>query len=90
MAVIHAVGSYLSGIVEIKNSEVVKEIFALAKTYTHLEIIQYLNAKYSLKFSFDRLNRLLANQLYIGELMYKGKIYNDIVPAIVDEQTFEK
>ncbi len=39
-------------------------------------------------FTFGRVADLLRNQKYIGKCQYDGKIYDNIVPSIIDEKLF--
>ncbi len=75
-----------------EQATVVKRVFDMAvRGYDMSDIIDYIRgATNEVKAYEDTIMRMLKNIRYKGELEFKGKIYNNLVPAIVDEATFRK
>lgn len=41
-------------------------------------------------FSFGRVSEMLRNKKYIGLCSYSGEVYDNIIPAIIDQETFNR
>ena len=75
---------------------VVRNIFAWYKSGEKLSgIIQRLNlagikSKAGTPFNMNTVSHVLHNERYLGIVRYEGKVYTDVVPAIVDEKLFRE
>lgn len=59
------------------------------------DIITRLNesgarTKIGSQFNMNAFARIIRNEKYIGKVTHNGTIYTDIVPAIIDRETFEE
>ena len=77
-----------------EEAEIVKEIF---DRYIHGEktngIAERLNArgisnKFGKQFTAAAIARILKNKRYTGIVEYGGEIYTNVIPMIIDEETF--
>lgn len=70
---------------------IVKNIFKMAADgYFIDEITQYANDSQSERvFNNFQIKKMISNEKYTGVMTYKGKIYTDIIPSLVDENTFK-
>lgn len=75
-----------------KQAKVVRKIFEMAvEGYVIKDIVVYINtATNDIRAYEDTVTRIIRNTRYKGELNFKGKIYTNLVPAIVDPETFEQ
>lgn len=78
--------------VDEEQAEVVRKVFDMAvRGYNMRDIVDYIRgATKKVKPYENTIMRMLQNVRYKGELEYKGKVYTNLVPAIVDEATFNK
>lgn len=78
-----------------EDAEVVKEIFEKAsRGETYLSIAKNLNERgirhNGKEFNASFLQKLTHNKKYIGIVETDGEVFTNIVPAIIDEETFYK
>ena len=77
-------------------SEIVKEIFTkYALGYTGVSIANDLKSrgvrtKEGKYLNVARIYKLIKNPKFIGQTIHNGKVYTNIYPAIIDEQTWQK
>lgn len=71
-----------------ENSAIVKEMFAYAIEGYELSVIaRLLNEKYDkYNFNLNQIYNILRNKRYTGTLVYKGKEYKDLYPALITEE----
>ena len=75
-------------------ADIVKDMFERYKNGEKAkEIISRLNdkgirTKVGSKFNMNSFARIIRNEKYIGTITHNGTTYTDIVPAIVDKETF--
>lgn len=74
------------------NSQIVEEAFRLACSGIEIQKIkQYINTAQSEKyFDIQQLKKMFRDERYAGILVYKGKKYKNIIPAIVSLETLKK
>ena len=79
-----------------EESKIVQEIFSkYAKGYTAVSIANDLKergvrTKQGKYLNVARIYKFLQNPKYIGQTIHNGKVYTNIYPAIIDEQTWRK
>ena len=78
-----------------EEAEIIKKIFAdAAQGKTYNDICNDLNKRgirhHDKSFTVSYLHRLVHNRKYIGIVETDGVVYNNIVPPIIDEDTFRK
>ena len=71
------------------NSKIIIKIFELAvQGSTLLDIAKIISVETKIKkFNSDVIKRILYDQRYIGQMDYKDKIYANLIPAIITEET---
>lgn len=72
---------------------IVKKVFEMSSGgYTvseiELEINKVKNSR-NRYISYELVRRMIRNRIYTGYFVFKGKIYSDIVPPIIDEKTYQ-
>lgn len=76
------------------DSKVIIKIFVMAsKGYTLDEIEMTINTMPNSENAFidkARILRIIKRRLYTGYFVYKGKEYPDMVPPLIDEETFNQ
>jgi len=83
-------------VIDEDSAVIVKKIYDMyASEHTMKEICQTLNASghksaTGNKFSYDSVRRILTNKKYIGEYESMGISLSDVIPAIIDRETFDK
>ena len=83
-------------IIDEETAPIVKKIFQMyISGNTMAEVIRYLNSnnvKTSLgnEFGKNSIRRILCNKKYIGIYTYKGVDRPDIIPKIIDDDTFKQ
>lgn len=82
--------------IDTNTAPIIKEIFNMyISGKTMAEIMKYLNSKniktsYGNEFNKNSIRTILENKKYIGIYSYKGTETKNAIPAIIDEETFEK
>lgn len=82
--------------IDVKQADIVRYIFnAHADGLSKKQIVTELNQKGYLTnkgkpFVLNSIQKMLKNEKYIGHFYYQNKLYTNIYPQIVDEQTFNK
>ena len=83
-------------VIDPKTAPVVKEIYEMRVSGVKLlEIVEYLNNKgfktvQGKKFQKTSLQRILTNKRYIGTSIYNDKEFPNTIPAIIDEELFNR
>lgn len=67
---------------------IVRKVFDLATCGLTIKEIQKRLLAEQIDFSTDQIKHMLLNKLYYGEFEFKGKIYKNFIPAIIDERTY--
>lgn len=86
----------LKNVINPIEGEIVKEIFSkYAKGYTGVSIASDLNkrgikTKKGKNFNKSYVYKMLENPKYNGKTHHRGKIYTNIYPQIVDDETWRK
>ena len=73
--------NYLS--VDESTAKIIKDIFKWARSYTFVEIKNRIKKVYSMEIRVDRIRRIIFEDGYYGEFLYKGFVFPDIVPALI-------
>ena len=77
------------------NAVIVKRIYELyASNHSMKEICQVLNSSgyksaTGKKFTYDTVRRILTNKKYMGEFESMGISLSNVIPAIIDNETFD-
>lgn len=75
------------------DGKIIKTIFSMAaKGYSIREIELKVNTMKNSKGSYinaTRIKRYIKSRKYTGYFVYKGKVYTNIIPQLVDEKTFK-
>lgn len=74
---------YLS--VDDHTAKIIKDIFKWAKSYTFVEIQNRVKEVYDLDLRTDRIRRMIFEDGYYGEFLYKNIVFPEIVPALVSK-----
>ena len=75
------------------DSLIVKKVFEMSSggygvSEIELEINKIPNSR-NRYISYELVRRMIRNKIYIGYFVFKGKEYNNIVPPIIDEKTYQ-
>lgn len=76
-------------VVDKDKAEIIKEVYrAYIGGRRRYDLLEYINNKFSTKFTKSGLYGFLNNHFYYGMLQYKGKLYPHKYEPIIDEKTF--
>ena len=79
-----------------EKAQIIKKIFEMyIQDYTMADIIKYLNDRniktaYGKEFNKNSIRTIILNKKYVGIYSYKGKDTHNIIPQIIDDDTFYK
>lgn len=79
-----------------EKAPIIEKIFEMyINDYKMADIIRYLNERniktsYNKEFNKNSIRTILTNKKYIGVYSYKGQETKDIIPRIIDDETFKK
>ncbi|MCR0568868.1 recombinase family protein [[Clostridium] innocuum] len=75
---------YLS--VDDSTAKIVKDIFKWAKSYTFVEIQKRVKSVYELDLRIDRIRRVIFEDGYYGEFLYKDIVFPEVFPALISKE----
>lgn len=78
-------------VIDETTSNVVIDIFDYACEGMLIDDIRIeIKVKRRLDLSYNTIRSILQNKIYIGEFYYKGKLYKNIAPPLIEKKKFEK